>query len=251
MRFEFLKNRLFLLMMCLVATAGLIVSVVQNKSRPAESASGGEESLTPPPKSSSPPTPPVDNQDWAHILINKKHPITHDFSIETVPIDDVPVDIRVAPYLNSLINEAKSQGINLGICSGYRNIQYQKKLYEKEIEKFMNQGLNREEAEAEAARHVARPGESEHHSGLAIDFYTYDEPEKNLTSDFLNTKQGRFLDKNAYKKGFLQRYPLGKEDVTGYTDESWHYRFVGDDAEKIKNSGLTFDEYWEKYYSRD
>ena len=90
-----------------------------------------------------------------------------------------------------------------------------------------------------ADTYSARPGYSEHQSGLAIDVNSLDQ-------DWENTPEGKWLSANCYKYGFIIRYPKGKEDITGYMYEPWHIRYVGKDlAEKLYNNGnwLTLEEY--------
>lgn len=85
----------------------------------------------------------------------------------------------------------------------------------------------------------ARPGTSEHQTGLVIDVVT----PGGYMFDFAQTEQSTWVNNNAHKFGFIVRYPEGKEHITGYMPEAWHLRYVGKDmATKVKNSGLTFDE---------
>ena len=96
----------------------------------------------------------------------------------------------------------------------------------------------------EADLSTARAGFSEHQTGLAIDILTY-----NVTlSNFEETDAFKWLSSNAYKYGFILRYPKGKEDITGYEYESWHYRYVGVEiATQIFEEDITFDEYYAYY----
>ena len=89
--------------------------------------------------------------------------------------------------------------------------------------------------------HIAKPGESEHHTGLAIDIKSGD------TSPFIISKEYVWLKKNAHKYGFILRYPEGKEEITGYAFEPWHYRYVGKKIAKfITKNNMTLEEYIEK-----
>ncbi|SHM85198.1 D-alanyl-D-alanine carboxypeptidase [Ruminococcus flavefaciens] len=88
-----------------------------------------------------------------------------------------------------------------------------------------------------ADTYSARPGHSEHQTGLAIDV-------NSISNDFIGTPECEWLAKNAHKYGFIIRYPKGKESITGYRYEPWHIRFVGiDTATAIYNSGLCLEEY--------
>ncbi|MDR1254041.1 MAG: M15 family metallopeptidase [Oscillospiraceae bacterium] len=195
------------------------------------------------------PTSIPDDQKWALILVNSTHPLTEELAIKTVKIGDISVDTRIAPYVNQLIAAAKEEGIGLGVISGYRTISRQKELYDEKCNYWKKQGLSDEQAKEKACHYVAIPGQSEHNSGLAIDFSSTSNPSANLTETFESTKEGKFVKEHAPKFGFILRYPKGKEDITKVVYEPWHFRFVGPLAIKIIDSGLVFDEYWEKNLS--
>ena len=93
-----------------------------------------------------------------------------------------------------------------------------------------------------ASHWVAPPGNSEHHTGLALDFVSNESTE--LNKSFADTKAAKWLLENAESYGFILRYPEGKEDITGYMYEPWHIRYVGVDiAKEITEAGITFEEY--------
>lgn len=123
----------------------------------------------------------------------------------------------------------------LYIRSPYRSYSVQNSLYER---------YARSDGYSRADTYSARPGHSEHQTGLAFDVTS-------LTSDlggFENTPEFTWLKENSYKYGFILRYPEGKEDITGYIYEPWHYRYVGKDvALKIHDEDITFEEYYEYY----
>lgn len=128
-------------------------------------------------------------------------------------------------------NDATAQGLNIWIQSGYRSYSYQGGLY--------NSYVKRNGKEA-ADTFSARPGHSEHQSGYAFDLNT-------ITDAFANTKEGKWVNENCYKYGFILRYPKGKDNETGYKYESWHLRYVGLElASKLYNSGdwITMEDYF-------
>lgn len=128
------------------------------------------------------------------------------------------------------------------VTSAYRSYTYQYNLFEKYVKKQTDAGMSREEAEAEVAKTSARPGTSEHQSGLCVDFMTANMT--SLSNDFESSAAFDWLSKNAYKYGFILRYPKDKTEITSYDYESWHYRFVGRDAAtEIYLSGLCLEEY--------
>lgn len=134
-----------------------------------------------------------------------------------------------------LVDKAKEEGLTIRAISAYRGYTYQKRLYNKYVEA---DGVNK------ADTYSARPGFSDHQTGLAIDV------DNTISSfeNFTNTKEYQWMLDNSYKYGFILRYPSGKESITTYQFESWHYRYVGLKlAKKIKASNLTFDEYFTRY----
>ncbi len=125
-------------------------------------------------------------------------------------------------------NAAYRDGISLWICSGYRSYSYQDHLYNSYV---MRDGR------AMADTYSARPGHSEHQTGLAMDI-------NNASSSFEGTPAARWLAKNCWKYGFIIRYPQGKQSITGFKYEPWHVRYLGkDQAKKVYDSGLCLEEY--------
>lgn len=143
--------------------------------------------------------------------------------------------------LNAMIDDAKKDGIKLWISSGYRSIELQTKLFNRQIDREKSKAvISQEEAEKRAATVVARPGTSEHNTGLAVDF-------NGVEDNFYTTKEYEWLTKNAHKYGFIERYQKKWKNVTGVIYEPWHFRYVGrENAEKIMNSGLCMEEYVSK-----
>ena len=132
---------------------------------------------------------------------------------------------------NKMQAAAKVDGLNIYISSGFRSYSYQKTLY--------NNYVNRDGVTA-ADTYSARAGHSEHQSGLAFDVNT-------INDSFANTEEGKWLNDNCYKYGFILRYPKGKSDETGYQYEPWHFRYVGVElAEKLYNNGnwITVEDYF-------
>ena len=131
-----------------------------------------------------------------------------------------------------MFNDAKKENVTLIINSSYRSYQDQKETYEKYLTWY---------GEDETNKLAAKPGFSEHQTGLAVDIQTYGSNKSN----FEQTDAFKWLQDNAYKYGFILRYPKDKEYLTGYSYESWHYRYVGTEiAQYIKDNNITFDEYY-------
>ncbi len=171
-----------------------------------------------------------------HILVNPKYYLDDSFYpsslVEVTDVDYIKrenetmqVDINTLSAYRKLFKDAHSLGIELVIFSSFRS-------YEKQLNIYLNNP---------DPRYIARPGHSEHQTGLALDISTRN---TGLTEHFENTKSFQFLKDNAYKYGFILRYPKDKQSITGYNYEPWHYRFVGEDiATFIYQNNLTLEEY--------
>ena len=132
------------------------------------------------------------------------------------------------------------------VTSAYRSYERQEYLFHKYVDDEIALGKSEADAIAEVAKTSARPGESEHQSGLCVDLI---EPGKlELDVSFEECEAFKWLSKNAHKYGFILRYPADKERITGYEYEPWHYRFVGIDAATvIHEDGICLEEYLSKY----
>jgi len=135
----------------------------------------------------------------------------------------------VIPDLTRMITDAKLEGVDLSIVSGYRSYQTQIDTYNYWLK--MNNGNT-----SLVDTFSARAGHSQHQLGTAIDFSTNEIGDK-LGDEFSNTKASKWLSQNAYKYGFVISYPKGYENITGYKHESWHYRYIGlENAQNMINS---------------
>ena len=127
---------------------------------------------------------------------------------------------------------AKKDGHSMYVVSAYRTEDYQNNLYNKKV---------RTSGKVYADNYSARAGHSEHQTGLAIDI-------NSTSGTFEYTAEFRWLQQHAHEYGYIMRYPKGKEWITGYSYEPWHYRYVGVDvATKIHEEGITYEEYYAKY----
>lgn len=145
---------------------------------------------------------------------------------------------EVYDAFREMFNAAKEENLTLIVNSSYRSYEEQKEIYDD-----YDNNRGREYAD----KYAARPDFSEHQTGLSIDVFA---PGSNM-SNFESTDEFKWLSENSYKYGFILRYPKGKEDITGYNYEAWHYRYVGKDlAEKVFESGLTYDEYYAYYLDK-
>lgn len=162
------------------------------------------------------------------VVVNKKYGLPQDYRApEELEKDAIDAAKR-------MMKSAEEDGVVIKIRSGYRSYSIQSTLY--------NNYVRRDGKEA-ADKYSAVPGYSEHQTGLAFDFTTSD----TITSIgdwFTDTIQAKWLYENAYKYGFIIRYPEGKEDITGYQYESWHYRYIGEENSiHFAMNNLTLEEY--------
>ena len=137
-----------------------------------------------------------------------------------------------------LCTDITKENLNLRVISSYRGYNYQKTLYDNYVLK---------DGKEIADTYSARPGFSEHQTGLTIDV-----DNGNIDyNNFENTPEFTWMINNSYKYGFILRYPYGKEDITGFEYESWHYRYVGKEiADYIYNHDITFDEYYVRFIEK-
>lgn len=186
-------------------------------------------------------TKKAENLNTNLILVNKYNYLTEDY----IPENLEPIDIAYARSGMQLVREAKEafetlsedakkEGMNIIAMSSYRSYDYQVNLYDNYV------ATDGKEA---ADTYSARAGYSEHQTGLAVDVYNKVLP----YTSFEETEEFNWMQENAYKYGFILRFPKDKVNITGYQYESWHYRYVGKEAAKyIHNHDLTLEEYYVK-----
>lgn len=198
-----------------------------------------------------------EDRDAYLVLINKQNPVDQNFA----PNDLVYVPQEFAVYsgeyqarmretaakaLTAMLTEAKNYGVDdVKLTHGYRNYWTQNYLFTTYIDEEMAKGYTYEQAKAIVETYSAPPGTSEHQSGLCADMHNVYFTGKEL-EEFENTEAYEWLRDNCWKFGFILRFPEGKEDITGFQFECWHYRFVGRyHAYKMHENGLCLEEYLE------
>lgn len=175
----------------------------------------------------------------ALVVVNKYNPIPTNYNSKIIDYKDVKINSIIKNDLDNMINDAAKLGLKIYPSSGYRSVERQTMLFNKQVSKCKKQGYKSETAESVAATVVARPRTSEHHTGLAIDF-------NEIRDDFYKTKEYNWLIKNAAEYGFILRYPKDKIDITNVIYEPWHFRYVGKEfAKEIIRTGLCYEEYIE------
>ena len=183
-------------------------------------------------------TKPADNLNTNLLLVNKYNYLTEDYvpsNLENISTTYAKSGMQLVKEakeaFETLSENAKKEGMNVIAMSSYRSYDYQVNLY--------NNYVAQDGKEA-ADKYSARPGYSEHQTGLAVDVYNLDLP----YTSFEETEEFTWMQENAYKYGFILRFPKDKVNITGYQYESWHYRYVGKKvAKEIKDNNLTLEEY--------
>ena len=202
------------------------------------------------------------NLDPAYLLlVNREHPLDSEFAPQQLTEEitcptyrdkKISLESRVAIALYTMLAEMEADGVtDIAVTSGYRSYEYQEQLHRQYInseksgispeayayfgpdyiqKNYIDQGLTRlteEDALQVVQSYSAIPGASEHQSGLCVDFVTSNAM---LSESFENTDAFQWLYQNAYRFGFILRYPSDKTQKTGFSYEPWHFRFVGREA---------------------
>lgn len=176
-----------------------------------------------------------------YLIVNKYNYLSSDY----IPNDLVKTNEYAKENLSlnkeayeafkKMARDASLNNLNLRIISAYRSYEYQNNLYNRYLENDRQDIVD---------TYSARPGHSEHQTGLAIDL----DNKKSLYIDFEKTKEYLWLKDNCYKYGFILRYPENKEHITGYMYEPWHYRYIGiKESTYIHNNNLTYEEYYYEF----
>lgn len=188
-----------------------------------------------------------DSDDWKLVLVNKQHPIPDDYSFELGTISgNMRCDERIINPLVDMLRAARADGVNLIVCSPYRDIDRQTMLFSNKVGRYMDGGLSYMDAYNLASQAVTVPGSSEHQIGLAVDIIT--DGYSTLDEGFGDTAAGKWLAANSSTYGFILRYPEGKEKITSIEYEPWHFRYVGVDAATvIADNDLCLEEFWNIY----
>lgn len=180
------------------------------------------------------------SEEWNLIIVNRWNELPEDYSVELTELSNgQKVDSRIYPYLQEMFDAARAEGVYPVVREGYRTEEEQQEILDDKIQTYINQGYSQSRAERTAKEWVALPGASEHQLGIAVDINT----DKSKCS---NEEVYAWLAENAYKYGFILRYPLGKQEITGTSYEPWHYRYVGEEAAlEIYEQGICLEEYFE------
>ncbi len=206
-------------------------AIANTEQRPKNSLDKNQHSLTEP------------SSSW--VIVNKKNAIPLTYAPDLV-VPDIKLRLNQAeeqmqisrtaePAFKEMFQNAKNDGITLVFGSGYRSSVLQKQFYD---------SYKVRDGQDAADTYSARPGHSEHQTGLSADI-TSPGGECHLEICWEDTPEGKWINNNAYKYGFILRYPKDKQTITGYQYEPWHVRFVGKElSDEIHNTGQTLEEFF-------
>ena len=181
------------------------------------------------------------SEEWNLIVVNRWNELPEDYEVELTELSNGQmVDSRIYPYLQEMFDAARTEGVYPVVREGYRTAEEQQEILDDKIQSYINQGYSQVKAERTAKEWVALPGTSEHQLGIAVDINA----DKSKCS---NEDVYGWLAENAYKYGFVLRYPPEKQKITGTSYEPWHYRYVGEEAAKeIYERGICLEEYFKQ-----
>lgn len=240
-------------LVAILAVVAIVFTVIVVAKKSGNNASSSAPSSSVAPK----PVKKIDTKPGSLLmLVNKENSLESDWKPDLVELDknyyyspskDKHFDSRAAENLKSFIDDGRKAGFkDLVVLSGFRTYNYQKSNFDRHVKQFEDEGKSKEDAEKETDKIVARPGTSEHETGLAADIIASEWYNKThtLTEDFDKTDACKWLIKNCANYGFILRYPKDKVSETGYSYESWHFRYVGvEEAKIITEKGISFEEY--------
>ncbi len=179
-------------------------------------------------------------------IVNKSRPLPEGYKPDDLIVPDIKLRLAqsqeqmkisniIVPELKNMFSAAQKEAVVLVFGSGFRSYELQKQFYDNYVA---------QDGQEEADRYSARPGTSEHQTGLSFDATNVGE-KCHLEICFAETPEGIWLKDNAYKYGFIVRYPDSKESITGYQYEPWHLRYVGKElAVELQKTGQTMEEFF-------
>lgn len=190
----------------------------------------------------------LENPDSLEALVNKTRYLPSDYvppGLTVVAPDVIPYTVpgtkernmvrsEIADPLLAMLSDSQQAGVKIWFASGYRSHSRQQEIFDRNVAAV---GYD------ETVKVIAVPGTSEHQTGLCIDF-TAESIGFTVEETFEGTPEGKWLKENAHKYGFIMRYPKGMEDITGYSYEPWHFRYIGEEiATEIYERDITLEEY--------
>lgn len=185
---------------------------------------------------------------WNLILVNKSNAISKTFAPPVLKAvqGSYMADSRIIGDYKKMKKAAEKDGVSIIITSAYRSYFKQQSLVNASVDRYIKLGYSKKNALKKTYEYIAKPGTSEHQTGLALDIIT--KGYYQLDEGYANTRASKWLAKNAYKYGFILRYPKDGKSKTGIEFEPWHYRYIGvSKAKEFKKSGLVYEDFYAEY----
>lgn len=181
---------------------------------------------------------------WNLTLVNSTHPVPDDWTVELKELSNGQrVDARIYEDLQAMFDACRAAGLKPMVMTAYRTWEDQKDMLILKYKRYRNDGYSREEAQAKALKVASYPGYSEHQLGLAVDIDSSD------TETCSNESVWDWMKRNCQDYGFIWRYPGVKTEITGISNEDWHFRYVGREAAAyIMENELCLEEYLQQQY---
>ncbi len=181
------------------------------------------------------------------LLVNKENKLPEDYDVTLMLLSDGVHKAAEEAYepLCKMLKAGEKEGLHFVVCSAYRDVKYQEKLFKEDLDALMKSGYSYEKAYQEVAKSTMPPGYSEHSTGFAFDIVALDY--QMLDAGQEKTEENKWLQQHCAEYGFILRYPKDKADITGISYESWHFRYVGEEAAQIiMDEEITLEEYLEE-----
>ena len=190
-------------------------------------------------------SPKVAELPWNLMLVNRENPVPDDWEVELVTLSNgCQVDARIMNDLQAMFDACRAAGLKPMVKTAYRTYDDQQQMLVNKYRQFKNQGYSHEDAQKEALKLANYPGYSEHQLGLAVDI---DSSNTNVCS---NESVWKWVINHCHEYGFIWRYPSVKTDITGISNEYWHFRYVGVEAATyIMENQLCLEEYLQQVYN--
>lgn len=181
---------------------------------------------------------------WYLTLVNRTHPVPEDWTITLKELSNGrKIDERIYADLQAMFDAARAAGLTPKVNTAYRTYEDQKDMLITKYRQQRNSGLSHEDAQIAALKWASYPGYSEHQLGLAVDINSADQ--ENCSND----RVWDWMKRNCQDYGFIWRYPGVKSDITGISNEDWHFRYVGKEAATyIMSNQLCLEEYLQQQY---
>lgn len=181
---------------------------------------------------------------WNLTLVNSTHPVPENWTITLKELSNGrKIDERIYPDLQAMFDAARAAGLTPKVNTAYRTYEDQKSMLITKYRQQRNSGLSHEDAQVAALKWASYPGYSEHQLGLAVDINSSDQERCS------NDRVWDWMKRNCQDYGFIWRYPGVKSDITGISNEDWHFRYVGKEAATyIMTNQMCLEEYLLEQY---